>query len=67
MAASCKSGIALAEKWRASSQDSRGAAVPTLFHPGGIASDNRFTVRAQAYIIPGPCAHHVSVLREQYL
>jgi len=67
MPASCKSGIALAEKWRASSQDSRGAAVPTLFHPGGIASDNRSTVRALAYIIPGHFAHHVSVLRGRYL
>ena len=33
----------------------------------GIASDNRFTVRALAYIIPGRFGHHVSVLRERYL
>jgi len=33
----------------------------------GIASDNRFTVRAVAYIIPGHFAHHVTVLRERYL
>ncbi len=33
----------------------------------GVASDNRFTVRALAYIIPGHFAHHVSVLRERYL
>ena len=33
----------------------------------GIASDNRFTVRALAYIIPGHFAHHVSLLRERYL
>ena len=33
----------------------------------GIASDNRFTVRALPYIIPGHFAHHVSVLRERYL
>jgi hypothetical protein len=33
----------------------------------GIASDNRFTVRALAYIIPGHFAHHVEVLRERYL
>jgi len=33
----------------------------------GIASDNRLTVRALAYIIPGHFAHHVSVLRERYL
>jgi hypothetical protein len=32
----------------------------------GIASDNRFTVRALAYIIPGHVTHHVSVLRERY-
>ena len=32
----------------------------------GIASDNHFTVRALAYIIPGHFAHHVSVLRERY-
>jgi hypothetical protein len=32
----------------------------------GIASDNRFTVRALAYIIPGHFAHHVGVLRERY-
>ncbi len=36
-----------------------------LSHPN--ASDNRFTVRALAYIIPGHFAHHVSVLRERYL
>jgi hypothetical protein len=33
----------------------------------GIASDNRFTVRALAFIIPGHVAHHISVLRERYL
>jgi hypothetical protein len=33
----------------------------------GIASDNRFTVRALAYIIPGHFAHHVRVVRERYL
>ena len=32
----------------------------------GIASDNRFTVRALAYIVPGHFAHHVGVLRERY-
>src|SRR5438132_9932316 len=32
----------------------------------GIASDNRFTVRALARIIPGHFAHHVSVRRERY-
>lgn len=33
----------------------------------GMASDNRFTVRALAYIIPGHFAHHVALLREKYL
>jgi hypothetical protein len=32
----------------------------------GIASDNRFTVRALAYIIPGHFAHHAGVVRERY-
>ncbi len=33
----------------------------------GIASDNRFTVRALAYIIAGHAEHHWLVLRERYL
>ena len=33
----------------------------------GIASDNVFTVRAVAYIIPGHVTHHLRVLRERYL
>jgi hypothetical protein len=33
----------------------------------GIASDNPFSVRALAFIIPGHVIHHVSVLRERYL
>jgi DinB superfamily len=33
----------------------------------GIASDNRFTVRALAYIIAGHVEHHLTVLRERYL
>jgi hypothetical protein len=33
----------------------------------GIASDNPFTVRALAFIIPGHVTHHVSLLRERYL
>jgi hypothetical protein len=33
----------------------------------GIASDNRFTVRALAYLIAGHLAHHVTGLRERYL
>ena len=32
----------------------------------GIASGNRFTVRALAYIIAGHEAHHVAVLKERY-
>lgn len=33
----------------------------------GIASDNRFTVRAVAFIIAGHVTHHVAILRERYL
>lgn len=33
----------------------------------GIASDNRFTVRAIAYIIAGHLVHHAAVVRERYL
>ena len=33
----------------------------------GVASDNRFTVRALAYIIAGHFAHHKALLRERYL
>ncbi len=33
----------------------------------GIASGNRFTVRALAYVICGHFIHHVSLLRERYL
>jgi hypothetical protein len=32
----------------------------------GIASDNRFTVRALAFIIPGHVIHHINVLRDRY-
>ena len=32
----------------------------------GIASDNRFTVRALAYIIAGHFTHHLALLRERY-
>ena len=32
----------------------------------GIASDNRFTVRALAYIIAGHFTHHLASLRERY-
>jgi|SRR5579862_1091763 len=33
----------------------------------GIASDNRFTVRALAFIIAGHLAHHVAIIRARYL
>jgi uncharacterized damage-inducible protein DinB len=33
----------------------------------GVASDNRFTVRALAFIIVGHVAHHTAILRERYL
>lgn len=33
----------------------------------GVASDNRFTVRALAFIIAGHLAHHTAILREKYL
>jgi hypothetical protein len=33
----------------------------------GIASDNRFTVRALAFITAGHYAHHLRILRERYL
>jgi len=33
----------------------------------GIASDNRFTVRALAFIIPGHVTHHLNIVRERYL
>ena len=33
----------------------------------GIASGNRVTVRALAFIIAGHAAHHVSIVRERYL
>lgn len=32
----------------------------------GIASENPFTVRALAYIIPGHVAHHMRILQERY-
>jgi DinB family protein len=32
----------------------------------GIASDNRFTVRALGFIIAGHVIHHIKILRERY-
>ena len=34
---------------------------------GGVASGNRVTVRALAYILAGHLAHHIAVLKEKYL
>ena len=34
---------------------------------GGVASGNRVTVRALAYILAGHLAHHTAVLKEKYL
>ena len=33
----------------------------------GIASNNRFTVRAMAFITAGHVAHHLKILRERYM
>ena len=33
----------------------------------GVAANNRFTVRAVAFIIAGHAAHHLTILRERYL
>ena len=33
----------------------------------GVASDNRFTVRALAYVAAGHVAHHWKILEEKYL
>ena len=33
----------------------------------GIASDNLFTVRALAYMVPGHVVHHLAIVRERYL
>src|ERR1051325_300652 len=40
---------------------------PEAWERSGIASDNRVSVRALAYIIPGHLTHHVKILRERYL
>lgn len=39
---------------------------PEAWTRTGIASDNRFTVRAMAYLIPGHVTHHLNILRERY-
>jgi len=33
----------------------------------GVASDNRFTVRALAYLMAGHVTHHVAIIKERYL
>jgi hypothetical protein len=40
---------------------------PDAWMKTGIASDNRFTVRAVAFIIAGHLTHHIAVLHERYL
>ena len=40
---------------------------PEAWMRSGIASDNRFTVRALAFIAAGHVTHHIGVLREKYL
>jgi hypothetical protein len=40
---------------------------PEAWMRSGIASDNRFTVRALAFITAGHVRHHLGVLREKYL
>lgn len=40
---------------------------PDAWLRSGVASDKRFTVRSIAYIIPGHVAHHLRILRENYL
>jgi len=40
---------------------------PDAWARSGIASDNRFTVRALAFITAGHVTHHLKILRERYL
>lgn len=40
---------------------------PAAWTRSGIASDNKFTVRALAYISAGHVTHHLNILRERYL
>lgn len=41
--------------------------LPDAWLRTGVASGNRFTVRAMAYITVGHVAHHIAVLRDRYL
>jgi len=40
---------------------------PEAWQRTGVASENRFSVRALAYILAGHLTHHVRILRERYL
>lgn len=40
---------------------------PEAWSRAGIASDNRFTVRALAFLAAGHVAHHTRILRDRYL
>ena len=40
---------------------------PEAWMRTGIASNNRFSVRAMAFITPGHVEHHLKILRERYL
>jgi uncharacterized damage-inducible protein DinB len=40
---------------------------PEAWMRTGIASDNRFTVRALAFLIAGHVTHHFKILRQKYL
>jgi|SRR5690242_1547281 len=40
---------------------------PQAWERSGIASDNRFTVRALAFIVAGHLTHHLRIFRERYL
>jgi hypothetical protein len=40
---------------------------PEAWTRTGIASDNRFSVRAMAFITAGHVTHHVRILKERYL
>ncbi len=63
--------------WRAHVEEFRGVRLATIslfrnlppetWQRSGIASDNRFTVRALAFIIAGHLTHHTNILRERYL
>jgi hypothetical protein len=38
-----------------------------VIRSSGIASDNPFTVRALAFIIPGHVTHHLRIVQERYM